>query len=480
MADIIIGYIFAILYGGVCLAMGLIAYKLGLPKKYSRKVVHIAVGFEWVILYRYMGASIHFLAVCLAFTALLLISHMKKLLPMISSDSENAPGTVYYGVAMSVMALISLFVPDMLIPFGIGVFCTSLGDGFAGVIGQLIKKFNPRLYGKKTLFGMLANFVFSFAAAYVFSLIFELKISLLYCIAIAILSVGLETVTGYGLDNITTTLGVSFFTYGVLYFDKIGLFVIPILVTPALIAVVLSRRVLTPLGLAFAIFLDAVVSLTLGNFGFILLLSFLILSVVTDKIKKLKNESDGITKRASSCRDHIQVLANGLIPMVMAILYSATLERAFIAGYIAALCEAFADTAASGIGAFSSKTFDPFKMRECKRGLSGGMSLIGTLASLVGAALMGGIACALGMADFKFFIIAVLAAFLGAVFDSFLGSVFQIKYKCTACGELTEREEHCEVPTVRASGFEFFDNDVVNLLSGAFSAALATLLAIVI
>jgi uncharacterized membrane protein len=38
--------------------------------------------------------------------------------------------------------------------------------------------------------------------------------------------------------------------------------------------------------------------------------------------------------------------------MVMALLYSITLNKIFIVGYVAALAEAFADTAASGIGAF--------------------------------------------------------------------------------------------------------------------------------
>ena len=97
--------------------------------------------------------------------------------------------------------------------------------------------------------------------------------------------------------------------------------------------------------------LDAVISLTLGNFGFVLLASFLFGSVVIDKVKKLKKREDTITQKGD-CRDAIQVTANGLTAMVMALLYSITLNKIFIVGYVAALAEAFADTAASGIGAF--------------------------------------------------------------------------------------------------------------------------------
>ena len=64
---IVYGYLSSLLYGVLCLALGLIAYKLGMNKKYTRKLVHILVGFEWVILYHFMGNTVHFLIVCLAF-----------------------------------------------------------------------------------------------------------------------------------------------------------------------------------------------------------------------------------------------------------------------------------------------------------------------------------------------------------------------------------------------------------------------------
>ena len=101
---IVKGYIFGILYALACIALALFAYKLGMPKKYTRKLVHILVGFEWVILSHYMGATYHFLIVCIFFLLLLALSHFKQLMPMISSDGDNAPGTVYYAVAMTVMA----------------------------------------------------------------------------------------------------------------------------------------------------------------------------------------------------------------------------------------------------------------------------------------------------------------------------------------------------------------------------------------
>lgn len=468
------GYIFSILYAFLCLGLALVAYKLGMPKKYSRKLVHILVGAEWIILSHYMGATYHFLVVCVFFLLVLLVSYLKNLMPMISSESDNAPGTVYYAVAMSIMAIVSMLVPDMLLPFGIGVFCTSVGDGFAGIAGQLIKKHNPKIYGKKSVYGTLANFTASFFTALIFKLVFELNLKVWQCIAIGVFSAGLEIITVFGLDNIAITVGCALLTYGFIYYPIINGFVLPIILTPFVIALVLEKKVLTKWGLALAMLLDAVIAVFLGNFGFVLLCTFLFGSVIIDKLKKRAKRVDSVAKKGD-CRDAVQVTANGLIPMLMAIMYAITHSTAFIVGYVAALAEAFADTAASGIGMYSKNVFDIFKMKRTKHGLSGGMSVIGTAASLVGAFVISFVSLIFDVIAWRFLIIAALCGFAGSVFDSFLGSLFQVKYKCSKCNEITEKTEHCGQATAKVSGFYFFDNDVVNLLSGLFSAVLGAL-----
>lgn len=473
------GYIFSILYAFLCLGLALVAYKLGMPKKYSRKLVHILVGVEWIILSHYMGATYHFLVVCVFFLLVLLLSYLKNLMPMISSESDNAPGTVYYAVAMSIMATLTMFIPEMLIPFGIGVFCTSVGDGFAGVAGQLIKKHNPKVYGKKTLFGTLTNFATSFVTALIFKFVFELKLNVWQCMAIGILSAGLEIITVFGLDNIVITVGTALLSYAFIYYPIINQFVIPIILTPFVIALVTEKKVLTRIGLATAILLDVVISVILGNFGFVLLASFLFGSVIIDKFKKRAKRVDNVSQKGD-CRDAIQVISNGIIPMMMAIMFAITQSGAFIVAYVAALAEAFADTTASGVGMYSKNVFDIFKMKRTKHGLSGGMSVIGTFASFVGAFLISLIALLFGVIDWVILLIATLSAFLGSVFDSFLGSLFQVKYKCEKCGEITEKTKHCGDSTQKISGFYFFDNDTVNLLSGLFSATLAAFLYIII
>ena len=123
----------------------------------------------------------------------------------------------------------------------------------------------------------------------------------------------------------------------------------------------------------------------------------------------------------------------------------------------------------------SKSTFDPFRLQRCEAGISGGMSLIGTLFSLLAAILISLIGLAYGVLGLELCILAAICAFLGGIFDSFLGSIMQRKNKCAVCGKITERDEHCGAPTERHSGLSFVDNDIVNLLSGIFSAVLAAL-----
>ena len=461
------GYFWSLLYGGLCLLLGFFLYKLGMNKKYTRKLVHILVGMEWVILHHFMGETIHFLVVCLGFTALLLVSHVRHLMPMISSEGENSSGTVYYGVSMSVMALVSYFVPGMMFSFGAAVMITSFGDGFSGIFGQLIKKRNPRICGNKTLFGALFGFFASLASLAIFSLVYPLGLKAWQMLLVALFAVLLELITRNGLDNISVPLATFLFIYAFISFPQIEAYLCPIVLTPAVIWLAMERRVLTREGIACALILDLVISLAFANLGFLALLVFLVLGVASDKIKHAGK------KEKSECRTYFQVFANAAPAAACAICYLIYPHVAFFIGFLAAMGESLSDTMASGIGARDKRVVDLFRMKKCEVGMSGGMSLLGTTAAIFGAALMMLLGYAFVGGAVWLFLIGGIAAFLGCIFDSLLGSLVQIKYRCSVCGALIEKREHCEKSAVRTRGFSFFDNDTVNFFSSLFAAVLA-------
>ena len=468
------GYLFAVFYAAICLGIGFLFYKLRVPKHVTRKIVHILVGFEWFILYRFFGGGIDFLIVCLLFLAILLLSYRKKLLPMIESEGDNSPGTVYYALAMSVMALITLFLPDMILPFGIGVLCTSLGDGFAGLLGRWINTpSNGKIYGNKTIYGSLFNFIICFISIGVFQREFNLGLTLIPILSIALFATELELFSTKGLDNISITLGSSFLTYFFLFFEGAENYVIPILLTPLIVVLSSKKRALTTDGIIAALVLDLLVAAAFHNEGFIILLIFFVGSIIVDKSKKRIKKSKQKDKTQPECRNCKQVLANGFVAAIAALLYLFIPSDLFKIAFVASVAEAFADTVASGIGILSGRSYDPFRRTPCTPGISGGMSWLGTLSSALAAILISVASYVLGFVDLIPALIIALSAFLGAAFDSLLGSLVQVKYRCPICGIIIESDDHCGSPTIRHSGLSFVNNNTVNLLGTVFSALLA-------
>ena len=174
------------------------------------------------------------------------------------------------------------------------------------------------------------------------------------------------------------------------------------------------------------------------------------------------------------------MIANGLVPMFMAIAYLVSGAELFVIAYTASLAECFADTCASGFGMLSRSAFDPFRMRRVPVGLSGGMSVQGTLASVVAGAAFSMIALAFGVLNVYECLLAGLAAVIGTLVDSMLGSLLQVKFKCSVCGILTEKEMHCGTKTERVAGCSFITNDIVNVLSCAAASGISALFYIAI
>ncbi len=473
------GYILSLLYGMLCLLVAFIAYKLGVNKKYTRKIVHILIGFEWLILYYYMGATVHFVAVCIIFTILVGVSHYFKSLPMITSDSENSAGTIYYCVSMTVMSVSSLFVPDAVISFGVAVFCTSMGDGFAGVIGQSIKRANPTVYLNKTLFGALANFAFSFITAALFVYIFELSGGLGYIFTIAFVSMAAELISKNGLDNITIPLSVFLVSMMLLNHPIIYNYIIPIIATPLILAILISKGRLTSGGVLCALFLDILVSLAFGNFGFLMILIFLLGGSLMDILKRSCKRGLFIESSAKS-RTYCQFFANSAISMLCALFYLIFPDKIFFLAFCVTVIEAFADTAASAFGVLSKNTYDIFRFKRCQKGLSGGVSLIGTSSALAAVVLLSIFSAILNPISIYEVILISITAFFGVIIDTAIGSLLQIKYKCVKCGSITERKACCDSKCEKYSGISFIGNAAVNLISSIATVLIFFLLYIVV
>ncbi len=178
-------------------------------------------------------------------------------------------------------------------------------------------------------------------------------------------------------------------------------------------------------------------------------------------------------------RDEIQVLANGLVFLVAAVVQSMTPSSLALVVGASALAASTADTWATEIGTLSRK--QPRSIltgRQVTAGESGGVTLFGFGAAVAGSVFLATVAIVLGLPSPLWFAV-VAGGFGGAIADSLLGAVLQHKLWCDTCERNTEREVHsCGRVTTHRSGVPWMNNDVVNLLSTAAGAGVAMLLAL--
>lgn len=253
------------------------------------------------------------------------------------------------------------------------------------------------------------------------------------------------------------------------------------LIVVLIVVVPLAAYLKKALNLTASIIAALMIAVSLSaaaHYAFFIITAFLLISVL-DKIchSRLQAANNDITQK-SGTRDSIQVLVNGGISMICVLLWHLTNNDCFLLCFASSLIESFGDSAASNIGiAAKQQAYDICRFKKITTGLSGGVSLVGTLGCFASCTLMSIIAYALRVAKTPFeMCILVITSFLGCILDSVIGSLFQRKNKCLVCGKITEKNTHCNKGTIFYSGVKWINNDVVNLLCNAFSAATALLL----
>ncbi|HEY0971691.1 MAG TPA: DUF92 domain-containing protein [Gemmatimonadales bacterium] len=176
-------------------------------------------------------------------------------------------------------------------------------------------------------------------------------------------------------------------------------------------------------------------------------------------------------------RDAVQVLANGGLFAVAALGAIVLPHPLWGAAALGALAAATSDTWATEVGTLArGRPRSVVTWRPVPHGTSGGVTVQGTLASLVGAAFVPGVALVLGWEPWAALAGAV-GGFAGATADSLLGGTLQARRWCERCSMATERNVHgCGEPTRPAGGLGWLDNDVVNALATAVGAAVAVAL----
>lgn len=212
----------------------------------------------------------------------------------------------------------------------------------------------------------------------------------------------------------------------------------------------------------------------------ILLLAFFITSSALSRaFKKQKRGLDEKFSKGNE-RDAGQVFGNGGIPALFAALhFFFPNELLPWLCFASALAAVNADTWATELGVLNPH---PPRMithlnKIVEKGTSGGISLIGTLASLAGSALIG-ILASLLTDNWSLFLWITFSGLAGSLFDSFLGATIQAMYFCPKDNKETEKHpiHTCGTTTIHIRGWKWLNNDWVNFACAAFGVITSLLI----
>jgi uncharacterized membrane protein len=281
----------------------------------------------------------------------------------------------------------------------------------------------------------------------------------------------------------------------------------------ALLAVVsYKKRIVSKSGLVAAFLLGMGVWLLASWTWFILILAFFIVSSAFTHYKYQRKRKLGAAQDKGGARAWSNVMANGGIPLGIVLVSFAlvtflgrfnpaygrmevgiypvaipvsTVISVSFAAFLGAIGTAAADTLATEIG-----LLNPTPPRLLTKpwtsvpaGTSGGVSLLGELATFLGCLMIGGVAALLAQpfwyvvfgttlmpevstfAPVTMLVVAMVGGFAGCTVDSLFGATIQGMWRCTVCNKQTEKKAHCCKPAQYLRGNKFFDNHMVNLIS---------------
>ncbi len=259
------------------------------------------------------------------------------------------------------------------------------------------------------------------------------------------------------------------------------------LISSTFIAWFAHRRGALSISGALGAILVGTVTFGFGGWSWgLVLIAFFALSTVLSRYRQA--DKRGLTEKFAKGgrRDVGQVLANGGLVAFIALLHSFYPIPLLFCAFLGSMATVNADTWGTEVGVLSR---EPPRLittgRRVPTGTSGGVTVLGTAASTLGALVIGVVAYIVtyvealhsaGDALQLSWIIPVtlFSGLLGSLFDSLLGATVQGIFYCARCQVETEKELHgCGLRTSQVRGWRWLNNDMVNFLSSLWGALVA-------
>lgn len=414
---------------------------------FARKLLHILVG-NAVIFPIIFNADLW--AAALPPLAFIFINHVLQEFGIFEADT----GLIFYPFSILILVFLSyltsnplyLIIPSLLMAYG---------DALASIFGRVI--FHR---SEKSVEGSVIMFLVSLAISSFFLTSFSLNPLWSFVIAAVASIAEMERE-----DNLTVPLYTAVALTGI--YAPINMLIKGFGITLIASSLAYYMKALTFTGLAGAVVLGSVIFSISPPVFLALFLFFFSSSILTRYKEKEKEGLEDYQKIGK--RDAVQVLANGFGAAFGAALMASGTQAIGFA--IASIAAATADTWATELGTLSKrKPVLITTLREVEKGRSGGITPLGLFASLLaGAFIFLALVPFLGIGSFK---PAIVGSIFGSLLDSLLGATVQGTYMCRVCRKITERRRHCGKAALLIRGFEWFNNDIVNLVSTLLAGAL--------
>ncbi len=465
----------------------------------TRKIVHILVGVFVFFVPLLFVSPVPGIIMSLLFIAVNYSSVRFRLFKGMDDTTRETYGTVYFPIAF--LILILLFWRSYPVIISTSILILGLADPAAAFVGEAVT--NPRTVNlsgdKKSLQGSGAMFIVTFVVSagclllYPFDLPPDASLagsSFAYIFALSFVVAAIATIVEMmgvrGRDNLFVPISA-----GIILF--IGLEGAAILGTQFYIgfifAVIISITsllvgFLAPSGAA-ATFLMAVIIFGIGGWKWTIpMLTFFILSSFISKIKNKRKEAAEEYFEKSHRRDMGQVAGNGGLASVFVLFEFVYPDPIWYFAYLGAIAAATADTWGTEFGiSFSNGARNIVTFQKVPRGVSGGVSVTGTVAGVLGGTII-------ALSGFAWYhqVVEIMpssyisvgliagAGLVGSLFDSYIGATVQAIYRCSMCKAVTERKTHCGVPAKKVHGLRWMTNDYVNFACTAMGSGVAVVL----
>ncbi len=458
----------------ISITLEMLSRKGILPQWIGRKLLHISAVSTCAFVPLYLE-DLLFLQYIVVIAEIILIYLVWKGILFEEEHKRKSWGIALFPLPF--IAFLLLFEDQRwLISFPMLILAWS--DALAAIVGiALAKRYFTMSGDPKSLAGSFAFFIscvlLFFLGRFGFFPLFPnwsaIPISNFFVLAalFSIILSAVEALGSQGSDNLFIPIAALILF---LRMDEIishlHVFSILVLFAGLFVLITVKKNSLSPSGAFTAAFMGISVAEFAGTEWLILPAVFFLSSTLIGRM--FKGKSTQSDSKQGKARDAVQVICNGGVYWLMALLFPYFPDLSLV--MIVSMAIATSDTWASEIGiGLKGKTYDIIYWKKLPSGISGGVSIIGTIAGFIGAFIIACIGCILiDHVEFTYILLLTSLGFLGMLLDSFIGSLFQARYKNSEGISDDKKGNHVQL----IHGYLWFSNDLVNLLSNLIVTAI--------